>query len=57
MVHIYNEILLSYKKKQNHIIGRDMDRTRDCHTQWSKSEREKQMPYIKVYMCNLKKLV
>ena len=26
-----------------------------CHTQWSKSEREKQVPYIKAYMWNLER--
>ena len=27
----------------------------DCHTEWSKSEREKQISYINAYMCNLEK--
>ena len=40
MVHIYNGILLSHKKEQNWIICTDMDGPRDCHTEWSKSERE-----------------
>ena len=42
VVHIYSEILLSHKKKQNWVICRDVDRSRDCHTKWSKSEGEKQ---------------
>ena len=25
---------------------RDVDGSRDCHTEWSKSEREKQIPLI-----------
>ena len=33
--------LLSYKKEQNCVICKDMDGPRDCHTEWSKSEREK----------------
>ena len=32
-----------------------MDGPRACYTEWSKSEREKQIPYFKTYMWNLKK--
>ena len=32
-----------------------MDGSRDCHTEWSKSEREKQISYINAYMWNLEK--
>ena len=31
-----------------------MDVTRDDHTKWSKSERERQIPYDITYMRNLK---
>ena len=31
-----------------------MDVTRDYHAKWSKSEREKQIPYDMTYMWNLK---
>ena len=55
MVHIYNGILLSHKKEQNWVICRDVDGPRDCHTEWSKSEREKQILYINTYMWNLEK--
>ena len=55
MVHIYNGILLSHKKERNCVICRDVDGPRDCHTEWSKSEREKQIPYINAYMWNLEK--
>ena len=41
VVHIYNGILLSHKKEQNSAICRDLDGPRDCHTERSKSEREK----------------
>ena len=41
MVHMYNVILLSHKKEWNSTICRDMDRPRDCHTEWNNSEREK----------------
>ena len=32
----------------------NMDGPRDCHTEWSKSDRERQISYI-AYMWNLKK--
>ena len=54
VVHIYNGILLSHKKEWNNVICSNMDATRDYHTQWSKSERERQIPYDITYMWNLK---
>ena len=54
MVHIYNGILLSHKKEQNNATCSNMDAPRDYHTKWSKSEREKQIPYDITYMWNLK---
>ena len=55
VVHIYNGILLSHKKEWNWVICRDVDGPRDCHTEWSKSERGKQISYINTYMWNLEK--
>ena len=55
VVHIYNGILLSHKKKRNGVVCRDMDGPRVCHTEWSKSEREKQILYINADMWNLEK--
>ena len=55
VVHIYNGILLSHKKEWNWVICWDGDGCRDCHTEWSKSEREKQISYINAYMWNLEK--
>ena len=40
-----NGILLSHKKEQNYSICRHMDGSRDCRTDWSKSEREEQILY------------
>ena len=54
VVHIYNGILLSHKKEWNNAICSNMDGTREYHTKWSKSEREKQIPYDITYMWNLK---
>ena len=45
VVHIFNGILLSHKKEQNCAICSDVDRPRVCHTELSKSEREKQILY------------
>ena len=30
---------------------------RDCHTEWSKSDRERQISYDTAYMWNLKKMI
>ena len=37
------------------VIWIDMDGPRVYHTEWSKSEREKQIPYINAYMWNIEK--
>ena len=50
MVHIYNGILLSHKREWNCVICRDVDGPGDGHLEWSKSEREKQVSYINIYM-------
>ena len=55
VTHIYNGILLSHKKKWNWVICNEVDGPRICHTEWSKSEREKQIPYVNTYIRNLKK--
>ena len=55
MAHVYNGILLSYKKKQNGVICSEVDGPRVCHTEWSKSEREKQIQYANTYIWNLRK--
>ena len=38
---------------RNWVICRDVDWPRECHTEWRKSEREKQIPYINARMWNL----
>ena len=55
VVYIYNGILLSHKKERNWVICRDVDGSRDCHTERSKSERETQISYINAYMWKLEK--
>ena len=53
-LYLYNGILLSHKKEWNDAIFSNMDGPRDYHTKWSKSERERQIPYDITYMWNLK---
>ena len=57
VVHIYNGILLSHIKEWKNAICSDMEGHRDCHTEWSKSDRERQISYDITYMWNLKKMV
>ena len=47
VVHVYNEILLSHKKKNEIMPFAATDGLRDYHT---KSERERQIPYVITYM-------
>ena len=54
VVHIYIEILLSHEKEQNNAICSNLDTTTDYQTKWSKSERERQIPYNITYVWNLK---
>ena len=53
VVHIYDGILLGHKKEWNNVICSNMDGPRDYHTKWSKSDRERQIPYDITYMWNL----
>ena len=51
MVNISNEISLS----QNNAVCGNMDERRDCHSEWSKSDRDRQISYNIAYMWNLTK--
>ena len=53
VAHIYNGMLLSQKKKRNWVICSEVDGPRVYHTKWSKSKRERQIPYDITYMWNL----
>ena len=46
VVYIYNGILLSHKKQQIWVSSNEVDKARAYNTEWSKSEREKQLSYI-----------
>ena len=47
------EYFSAIKKEWNNAICSNMDGTRDSHPEWSKSEREKQIPYNITYIWNL----
>ena len=55
VAHIYNGVLLNHKKKGNGGICNEVDGVRVCHTELSKSEREKQIQYANTYIWNLRK--
>ena len=55
MWYIYTMEYYSQPKEWNWVICRDVDGPKDCHTEWNKSEREKQILYMNAYMCNLEK--
>ena len=50
VVYVYNGILLIHKKEGKNAICSNMDGSRDYHTQQSKSERERHIPYNIAYM-------
>ena len=54
VVFTYNGILLSLKKDRNNAICNNMDATRDYHTKWSKSDKEREILYDIIYMWNIK---
>ena len=54
LVYIHNGILSAIKEEQNNAICSNMDGPRDYHTEQSKSDRERQIPYDITYMWNLK---
>ena len=44
-----------HKKEINNVLCSNMDWPRDCHNEWNKSDRERQIPYDIAYMWNLLK--
>ena len=55
VVNIYNGILLSYKKKCILVSSNEVDEPRAYCTEWSKSEREKQISCMNTYIWNLER--
>ena len=52
-VNLYNGILLSHKKEWIWVSCSEVDESRASYTEWSKSEREKQISYVNEYIWNL----
>ena len=48
--HKYNEILLSHETEGNNAICTNVDGSRDYHTKWNKSERERQILWYHLYV-------
>ena len=58
MWYIYTmEYYSAIEKEWNNAICSNMDRPRDCHTEWNKSDRERQISYDIAYMWNLKNMI
>ena len=55
VVHRHSRILLIHNKEWNNAICSNMDGPRDCHTEWSKSHREREILYDIAYMQNVKR--
>ena len=55
MVHIYNGILLNYKKEHIWVSPKEVEEPRAYYTERSNSERERQTLYINTYIWNLER--
>ena len=55
VVHIHNGILLSYKKEHIWVSSDEVDEPRTYHTEWSESEREREILYSNPCIQNLEK--
>ena len=55
VVHMYDRILLSRKKEWTWVYWIEVDEPRASYTEWSKTEREKQVSYINVYIYGIYK--
>ena len=53
--YVYTMEFYSAIKRKDWVIYRDVNGPRVCHTELSKSEREKQIYHINTYVWNLKK--
>ena len=55
VVRIYDGILLSHKKEHIWISSNEVDEPTAYYTEWSKSEREKQISHINTHIRNLER--
>ena len=53
MWYIYKEVSRSHRKESNNVISTNMNATRDYHTKWSESGRERQISFDITYVWNL----
>ena len=53
MVHIHNGVLLNHIKEYIWLSSNKVDEPRAYFTEWSKSERGKQISYINAYIWNI----
>ena len=51
----YSGILLRHKKECIWVSSNEVDEPEAYYTEWSKSEREKQIPYTNAYVWNLER--
>ena len=49
------EYYSAIKKEWTRVCHSEVTEPRVCHTEWSKSGREKQVSYINAHVCNLEK--
>ena len=54
VVYMYNKYCTAMKKEWSNAIYSKMDRLRDYHMKWSKSDRERNIPHDITNMWNLK---
>ena len=54
-IYIYNGLLLSHKKGWIWVSWTEVNEPEACYTEWSKSERERQISHINAYIWNLGK--
>ena len=55
VVRIYSGISFSHKKECMWVSPNEVDEPRAYYTEWSKSDREKQIPYTNTYIWNLER--
>ena len=55
VIHIKNGILLSYNEEHICVSSNEVGEPRACYTDWSKSERERQISYINAYIWDLER--
>ena len=50
VVNIHDGLWLSYEKESIWVCSNEVDKTEANYTEWSKSERERQIMYINTYI-------